>query len=205
MNRFILLLFIIKLSIAFQWNNVHLPRFHTSYTARNIFGKKNNDAIREEQYRLQQEMLARRKNPKKMREYYEDVEKRRVNAATESKITQFAKSSDKVDPIEAWRKAKEQGKIAEIGYEPEPSKESSLFGVNIILPVNPIGIPKYDAGERFDLRLPYAERGYEDESADIMGKIGKAFSSIFGGKPSEKQSKEPKDDIGEAKANKKKK
>lgn len=173
--------------------------------SRNIFGKKNNDAAREEQLRLQQEMLQRRKNPKKMREYFEDVEKRRVQTAIEAKITQFSKSSDQVDPIEAWRKAKEQGKIAEIGYEPEPSKESSLFGLNIILPVNPIGIPKYDAGERFDLRLPYAERGYEDESADVMGKIGKAFSNLFGGKSKNSEKpKEAKDDITEAKAKKKK-
>ena len=67
-----------------------------------------------------------------------------------------------------------------IGYEAEPPKSSSKLGLNIIIPINPIGIPKYDAGERFDLRLPYAERGYEDEDADVMAKIGKSLAGLFG-------------------------
>jgi hypothetical protein len=36
---------------------------------------------------------------------------------------------------------------------------------------------KFDNGGRFDLRLPYADQGYVDEDADVMGKIG----SFFGG------------------------
>lgn len=36
---------------------------------------------------------------------------------------------------------------------------------------------KFDNGGRFDLRLPYADQGYVDEDADVMGKI----SSFFGG------------------------
>ena len=51
----------------------------------------------------------------------------------------------------------EKGEIKQIGYEPAPPKSSSLFGLNIILPASPIDVPKYDEGERFDLRLPYAE------------------------------------------------
>jgi hypothetical protein len=43
---------------------------------------------------------------------------------------------------------------------------------------------KYDNGGRFDLRLPYAEQGYVDESADVMGKL----ASFFGGN---KKKKEP--------------
>lgn len=43
---------------------------------------------------------------------------------------------------------------------------------------------KYDNGGRFDLRLPYAEQGYVDESSDVMGKL----SSFFGGN---KKKKEP--------------
>jgi hypothetical protein len=57
-----------------------------------------------------------------------------------------------------------------LGYESEPPKSSSKLGLNIVIPLNPIGMPKYDNGERFDLRLPYAERGYEDPDADVMGK-----------------------------------
>jgi hypothetical protein len=39
---------------------------------------------------------------------------------------------------------------------------------------------KFDNGGRFDLRLPYADQGYVDEDADVMGKIGNMFS--FGNK-----------------------
>ena len=61
------------------------------------------------------------------------------------------------------------GKIKPLGYEAEPKKEDSKLGLNVVIPLNPIGIPKYDNGERFDLRLPYAERGYEDPEADVIG------------------------------------
>jgi len=37
---------------------------------------------------------------------------------------------------------------------------------------------KFDNGGRFDLRLPYADQGYVDEDADVMGRLG----SMFGGK-----------------------
>lgn len=36
---------------------------------------------------------------------------------------------------------------------------------------------KFDNGGRFDLRLPYADQGYVDEDADVMGKL----ASFFGG------------------------
>ena len=52
---------------------------------------------------------------------------------------------------------------------PEPK-----FG--IIIPILPIGIPEYDGGERFDLRLPYVDNGWVDEDADI----GKRFRRFFG-------------------------
>lgn len=122
---------------------------------RPLFAFKENE--REEQMRLQQEMLARRKNKTKMKEYFETVEKKREATAKESKKNQWAKSSNEEDPLEKWKQAKEKGEIKDLGYEAEPPKASSLFGLNIIVPLNPIGVPKYDDGERFDLRLPYAE------------------------------------------------
>ena len=36
-------------------------------------------------------------------------------------------------------------------------------------------VPWYDNGERFDLRLPYADQGYVDEDADVMGKMANFF------------------------------
>ena len=44
---------------------------------------------------------------------------------------------------------------------------------------------KFDNGGRFDLRLPYADQGYIDDDADVMGKIG----NFFGGK--KKKAEEP--------------
>jgi len=32
-------------------------------------------------------------------------------------------------------------------------------------------LTKFDNGGRFDLRLPYAEQGYVDKDADVLGKI----------------------------------
>ena len=42
---------------------------------------------------------------------------------------------------------------------------------------------EYDNGERFDLRLPYVDQGYEDPDADVMGK----FMDLFKKKPREEE------------------
>ena len=39
-----------------------------------------------------------------------------------------------------------------------------------------MGIPEYDGGERFDLRLPYVDSGWVDEDADM----GKQLARFFG-------------------------
>ena len=57
---------------------------------------------------------------------------------------------------------------------------------------------KFDNGGRFDLRLPYADQGYVDEDADVMGKLGNLFG--FGKKkqeePVEAVPEEPKQKKG---------
>jgi hypothetical protein len=55
------------------------------------------------------------------------------------------------------------------------------------LPQNPIGLENMDNGERFDLRLPYSERGYEDPDADLGNMIGKFMNNLFGKKNDEKK------------------
>ena len=42
---------------------------------------------------------------------------------------------------------------------------------------------QFDNGGRFDLRLPYADQGYVDEDADVMGKL----SDFFGGGKKKKE------------------
>lgn len=56
------------------------------------------------------------------------------------------------------------------------------------------GIPKYDNGERFDLRLPYVDAGYEDPDADIMGRIKNWF---WGNRPKNTDCEEETDNRDE--------
>ena len=120
-------------------------------------------------------MLKRRKNKDQMKNYFENVEEGRKKISVEAAKTTVWQKSKETDVLEDWKKAKAKGEIKPLGYEAEPDRKSSLFG-NILLPGNPIGMPRMDNGERFDLRLPYAERGYEDPDADVMGKLFSMFS-----------------------------
>ena len=52
-----------------------------------------------------------------------------------------------------------------------------VWGARNLIPTQVGG--EYDNGERFDLRLPYVDQGYEDPDADVMGK----FMDLFKKKP----------------------
>ena len=54
------------------------------------------------------------------------------------------------------------------------SAEDNELG--IVIPLAPFGIPKFDNGERFDLRLPYVEEGWVDEDADPFKWIKNLFN-----------------------------
>ena len=185
MDHFLLKLFILLSSL------IAVSAFEVSsrpgVCSSKLFGRKED---LDEQWRIQQEMLALRKNPKMKAEYMEKVEARRVDTAKKSKQTLWAKNvRADIDPLEKWKAAKEKGLVKDLGYEAPPSKGSSLFGINIPLVASPIDVPAYDNGQRFDLRLPYAERGYEDKDSDVMAKISNVFSNLFGNKK-EKEEKE---------------
>lgn len=141
-----------------------------------------NERERDEQWRIQQEILAKRKNPKSKEEGIKRIEERRRSVNAEVMKTMWAQTvkDPSVDPLGAWKQAKARGDVKDLGYEPTPPKESSLFGFSIPIIQSPIDVPKYDNGQRFDLRLPYAERGYEDADSDVMGKLGRAFGRLFG-------------------------
>eukprot|EP01038_Epipyxis_sp_PR26KG_P007553 gene7553-10292_t len=153
----------------------------------------NKEQQREEQYRIQQEILARRKSKSKMQEYFNKVDEKRMQATKDATKNLWARSDDKDDPLSKWKNEKSKGNIKPLGYESEPDRKDSKLGLNIVIPINPIGIPKYDNGERFDLRLPYAERGYEDPEADVIGNFFKSVSGLF------KSSKNDKDTVNENK------
>jgi hypothetical protein len=109
------------------------------------FGKKKEktwrEIAREEQIAIQQEVLARRKNDS----WQKDVKERRAKASKYLNDPEFKKICD------AENRAK--FKAAREAEGPEPK-----FG--IIIPIIPVGLPEYDGGERFDLRLPYVDNGW---------------------------------------------
>ena len=140
---------------------------------------------KDEQFRIQQEMLAKRKNKAKMTEYFEKVEAKRTEVSKAMKETSYTGISDKEDPIAAWKKRKDNGLLPPLGYEADKEKGSFIF------PASPIDKYDYDNGQRFDLRLPYAERGYIDEEEEVNKKkfaenIGNLFSNLFGPKKNKK-------------------
>lgn len=55
----------------------------------------------------------------------------------------------------------------------------------IIIPQVPFGNAKYDNGERFDLRLPYVDEGYVDESASLGNTLKRLFGFGKETKPTE--------------------
>jgi hypothetical protein len=71
----------------------------------------NQESQREEQWRIQQDILARRKNKTKMKEYFEEVEKKRISVSKEAKTTKWANTKDDVDPLANWQKAKNEGSV----------------------------------------------------------------------------------------------
>jgi hypothetical protein len=134
-------------------------------------------------------MLARRRNPKAKAAEEAKVNKRREEAQAGVMETMWAKKTPaNVDPLVEWQKAKEEGRLRDLGYEETAKNRDLRFSIPI--PLSPIDRPAYDNGLRFDLRLPYAETGYEDESADVLGNMGKALGNLFGGGKKDKEAKE---------------
>eukprot|EP00741_Cyanophora_paradoxa_P008602 tig00001343_g8326.t2 len=121
----------------------------------------------QEAFRLQQEILERRRNKKAQQQYFDEVKKKRTEIEQNLKAKKLQIRPGE-DPLEAWKRLQAEGKIKDLGYEPEDEG-------GIPIPMASFGIPKYDNGERFDLRLPYVDQGYEDKDADVMGKIAGLF------------------------------
>ena len=151
------------------------------------FGSGASKEALDEQWEAQQEILRNRRKPAAERsEYFKKIEKRREEASKkQNEMWDWQKKSyaKGEDPINEWKKKRADGTISDLDNQyGDPKKiggiplPSASFGVG-----GEFGVGgKYDNGGRFDLRLPYAEQGYVDDEADIMGKIG----SFFGGKKS---------------------
>lgn len=140
---------------------------------------------KDDAFRRQQEILARRRDARKNKDYFNNVNKRRDDVE-EYFDNRRLKVNIGEDPIVAWKKMKEDGFIDEAGYTEEDEG-------GIPIPMASFGIPKYDRGGRFDLKLPHVEIGYTDPDADIMAKAGNALKNLFGFSSSDDNKKDPSD------------
>lgn len=147
----------------------------------------------DEEWEKQQEILRNRRKPQAERDaYFASVEKRRAEASkkqSEMWAWQTKKYNKGEDPIDEWRKRRSDGTISDLENQYGDPKE--IGGIPLPMPSFGVGGEfglggKFDNGGRFDLRLPYADQGYVDEDADVMGKL----SSFFGGSNKKKKAEE---------------
>jgi len=144
----------------------------------------------DDEFEEQQKVLELRRAPKSSRDkYFNEVENRRQKADKERKdnwgwqTKQYKKGED---PIDEWKKRRADGTIGDL--EDQYGDPKKIGGIP--LPMASFGVGgefgvggKFDNGGRFDLRLPYADQGYVDEDADVMGKL----SDFFGGNKKKKE------------------
>lgn len=148
----------------------------------------------DEQWEAQQEILKNRRKPQAERDaYFRKIENQRAEASQKQKDMwswQTKKYAKGEDPIDEWRKQRANGNISDLNDQYGDPKKIG----GIPLPMASFGVGgefgvggKFDNGGRFDLRLPYAEQGYVDEDADVMGKL----ASFFGGGNKKQQEENP--------------
>uniref|UniRef100_A0A7S2YIJ8 Uncharacterized protein n=1 Tax=Entomoneis paludosa TaxID=265537 RepID=A0A7S2YIJ8_9STRA len=165
-----------------------------SSTSLHFFGGGSGADRLDEEWEKQQEILRNRRAPQAERDaYFEKIEERRAAASKEQQdkwAWQTKKYAKGEDPIDEWRKQRENGNISDLNDQyGEPEKMGG-----IPLPMASFGVGgefgvggKFDNGGRFDLRLPYADQGYVDDDSDVMGKI----ANFFGGGKKESVKEEP--------------
>ena len=136
------------------------------------------------QWEKQQDILKNRRAPKVERDkYFAKVEKTREDASKKQQDMwgwQTKTYQKGEDPLDEWKKRRASGQISDLENQyGDPKKVGGIpfpmasFGVG-----GEFGVGgKFDNGGRFDLRLPYADQGYVDDDADVMGKL----ASLFGG------------------------
>ena len=119
-------------------------------------------------YAEQLEVAARRRNPEAYRRKIRETEERRERASKEfAEGIAWQRGSN---PLEAFKRRQAEGKVKPLGYEDEPKGgiplPSASFGVG-----GEFGVGgKYDNGQRFDLRLPFVDQGWVDESSTLRKK-----------------------------------
>lgn len=175
---------------------VAVPGTHSSVTTTSLNGLfdswqaqgSGKDRL-DEQWEQQQEILKARRLPKAEREkYFQKIEERRQKASKDYKDKwswQTKNYGKGEDPLTEWKKRRADGTISDL--ENQYGEPSKIGGIP--LPMASFGVGgefgvggKFDNGGRFDLRLPYADQGYVDDDADVMGKL----AGMFGGNKKKK-------------------
>eukprot|EP00195_Chlamydomonas_chlamydogama_P007873 CAMPEP_0202894892 /NCGR_PEP_ID=MMETSP1392-20130828/4185_1 /ASSEMBLY_ACC=CAM_ASM_000868 /TAXON_ID=225041 /ORGANISM="Chlamydomonas chlamydogama, Strain SAG 11-48b" /LENGTH=209 /DNA_ID=CAMNT_0049579717 /DNA_START=25 /DNA_END=654 /DNA_ORIENTATION=- len=144
------------------------------------WGKKDESEYdeKEEQFRLQQELLEARRSGSLIKQANERRKKVQETLAERKAARQAEKD------------ALAQGVIPESlkNWRPYENKMDEEATSGIVVPLLPFGIRKYDEGERFDLRSPYADDGWVDPNeTDMWSGLKKLNKKIFnfGGKAAE--------------------
>lgn len=142
-------------------------------------GKSQAQLDKEEQWRVQQELLEARRSGSFIREAGERRKKvaetlaGRKNARAEEKAA--LARGEMPESLGKWRNYKKK--------EDETADGRSGVG-GIVLPLNPLGMREYDEGERFDLRSPYADGAYVDDGEetawDSLRNFGKKVLNFRG-------------------------
>ena len=130
-------------------------------------------AAKEEEWRAQQEMLARRRNPEKMAEYNaEVVERRREQQMRKAELKAVQKDTSGADTLEAWKALKDEGKVLS---SDDMSRDTDT---------NVLGSKDGLIAERIDENLPYIDQGYvaDDAGPDLSKALGDALGGLFGKK-----------------------
>jgi hypothetical protein len=118
------------------------------------------EAEKAEMLKAQQEILARRRDPKMMRENDEKIDSRRKVLAEERAVYNSfqSKNEEGYDGLGDWKRLRAEGKV-KIGKDLERDQATSRLGSEGLIEV------------RVDERMPYIDQGYVDEDADVMGKF----------------------------------
>ena len=157
-----------------------------------LFQNFGDEEEKERAYQEQLEVLARRKDPKKYFARLRETEERR---AKESIAYQDKFSwQQSADPLKEFKKRQKAGKVKKLGYEDVPKG-------GLQLPMASFGVGgefgqggKYDNGERFDIRLPYVDKGWVDDSPkkpSAFSRLGSGYARAKAGQKGQKPKQKP--------------
>jgi len=146
------------------------------------WGKKQDTSDKDEQFRMQQELLEMRRTGGAIKE----ANARRQKVAEVVAERKAARKSER-DALARGEMPESLGK-----WKNYANKDDAEGTSGIVVPLLPFGMRKYDEGERFDLRSPYADDGWVDpEETDAWAgfkKIGEKLLN-FSGKSKQEERK----------------